>query len=217
MDSPRIKWLSRYGPTPYLGFSFLPTSLKELTPMLQILLIALSLAMDAFAVSVSTGIAVPGFGPKEAARIGAWCGFFQFAMPLAGWFLGFSVKTYIEAVDHWIAFGLLALIGGGMVRQALSGGEEEAVTDLSVRRLFFLALATSIDALAVGVTLAFDSSVNILLSAAVIGVVAFLMAMLGGLLGRRLGQLFQRRATLLGGLVLVGIGLKILLEHLFGG
>ena len=185
--------------------------------MLQILLIALSLAMDAFAVSVSTGIAVPGFGPKEAARIGAWCGFFQFAMPLAGWFLGFSVKTYIEAVDHWIAFGLLVLIGGGMVRQALSGGEEEAVTDLSVRRLFFLALATSIDALAVGVTLAFDSSVNILLSAAVIGVVAFLMAMLGGLLGRRLGQLFQRRATLLGGLVLVGIGLKILLEHLFGG
>lgn len=185
--------------------------------MLQILLIALSLAMDAFAVSVSTGIAVPGFGPKEAARIGAWCGFFQFAMPLAGWFLGFSVKSYIEFIDHWIAFGLLALIGGGMIREALSGGEEEAVTDLSVRRLFFLALATSIDALAVGVTLAFDSSVNILLSAAVIGIVAFLMAMVGGLLGRRLGELFQKRATLLGGLVLVGIGLKILLEHLFGG
>ena len=185
--------------------------------MIQILLIALSLAMDAFAVSVSTGIAVPGFGPREAARIGAWCGFFQFAMPLAGWFLGSSVRGYIEAVDHWIAFGLLALIGGGMVREALSGGEEEAVTDLSVRRLFFLALATSIDALAVGITLAFDSSVNILLSAAVIGIVAFLMAMVGGLLGRRLGELFQKRATLLGGLVLVGIGLKILLEHLLGG
>lgn len=185
--------------------------------MIQILLIALSLAMDAFAVSVSTGIAVPGFGPREAARIGTWCGFFQFAMPLAGWFLGSSVRGYIEAVDHWIAFGLLALIGGGMVREALSGGEEEAVTDLSVRRLFFLALATSIDALAVGITLAFDSSVNILLSAAVIGIVAFLMAMVGGLLGRRLGELFQKRATLLGGLVLVGIGLKILLEHLLGG
>ena len=76
--------------------------------MLQILLIALSLAMDAFAVSVSTGIAVPGFGPRQAARIGVWCGAFQFAMPLIGWFLGSSVKTYIEAVDHWIAFGLLA-------------------------------------------------------------------------------------------------------------
>jgi len=184
--------------------------------MLQLLLIALSLAMDAFAVSVSTGIAVPGFGPRQAARIGAWCGLFQFAMPLIGWFLGSSVKTYIEAVDHWIAFGLLALIGGSMIRQALSGGEEEAVTDLSARRLFLLALATSIDALAVGVTLAFQD-VNILFSAAVIGVVAFLLAMLGGLLGRRLGLLFQRRATLLGGAVLIAIGLKILIEHLSGG
>lgn len=184
--------------------------------MLQTLLIALSLAMDAFAVSVSTGIAIPGFGPKQAARIGAWCGFFQFAMPLAGWFLGSSVKAYIEAVDHWIAFGLLALIGGSMIREALSGGEEEAVTDLSVKRLFLLALATSIDALAVGVTFAF-MEVNILLSSAVIGIVAFALAMLGGLLGHRLGQLFQRRATLLGGLVLVGIGIKILLEHLISG
>ncbi len=184
--------------------------------MLQTLLIALSLAMDAFAVSVSTGIAVPGFGPRQAARIGAWCGFFQFAMPLAGWFLGFSVKTYIEAVDHWIAFGLLALIGGSMIRGALRGEEEAAVTDLSVRRLFLLALATSIDALAVGISLAF-TDVDILLSAAVIGAVAFALSMLGGLLGRRLGQLFQKRATLAGGAVLVGIGLKILLEHLFSG
>ncbi len=184
--------------------------------MLQILLIALSLAMDAFAVSVSTGIAVPGFGPRQAARIGVWCGAFQFAMPLIGWFLGSSVKTYIEAVDHWIAFGLLAFIGGNMIHEALSGGQEEAVTDLSARRLFLLALATSIDALAVGVTMAF-MDVNILFSAAIIGVVAFLLAMLGGLLGRRLGQLFQRRATLLGGAVLVFIGGKILLEHLTAG
>lgn len=184
--------------------------------MLQTLLIALSLAMDAFAVSVSTGIAVPGFGPRQAGRIGAWCGFFQFAMPLIGWFLGSSVKTYIEFIDHWIAFGLLALIGGSMVREALSGGEEAAVTDLSVKRLFLLALATSIDALAVGVTMAF-MEVNILLSAAVIGAVAFVMAMVGGLLGHRLGQLFQKRATLLGGAVLILIGLKILAEHLLGG
>ena len=183
--------------------------------MLEILLIALSLAMDAFAVSISTGIAVPGFGPRQAARIGLWCGAFQFAMPLMGWALGSSVSAYIEAVDHWIAFGLLALIGGNMIREALFGGEEEAVTDLSVRRLFLLALATSIDALAVGVSLAFVK-VDILLAAGVIGAVAFLLAMLGGLLGRRLGQLFQRRATLLGGLVLVFIGGKILAEHLSG-
>lgn len=183
--------------------------------MLQLLLIALSLAMDAFAVSVSTGIAVPGFGPRQAARIGLWCGMFQFFMPLIGWFLGSSVKTYIEAVDHWIAFALLGLIGGNMIREALSSDKEEAVADLSVKRLFLLALATSIDALAVGVTLAFQP-VNILFSAAVIGVVAFVMAMLGGLLGRRLGDLFQKRATLLGGVVLIGVGLKILVEHLSG-
>lgn len=184
--------------------------------MLSILLIALSLAMDAFAVSVSTGIAVPGFGVRQAARIGLWCGFFQFSMPLAGWFLGSSVKSYIEFIDHWIAFGLLALIGASMIREALSGEGGEAVAALSVRRLFFLALATSIDALAVGVTMAFMKDVNILLSAAVIGAVAFLMAMLGGLLGRRLGQLFQKRATLLGGAVLILIGVKILGEHLLG-
>ena len=181
--------------------------------MLSILLIALSLAMDAFAVSVSTGIAVPGFGVRQAARIGLWCGFFQFSMPLAGWFLGSSVKSYIEFIDHWIAFGLLALIGASMIREALSGEGGEAVADLSVRRLFFLALATSIDALAVGVTMAFMKDVNILLSAAVIGAVAFLMAMLGGLLGRRLGQLFQKRATLLGGAVLILMGVNILGEH----
>lgn len=184
--------------------------------MIEILLIAVSLAMDAFAVSVSTGIAVPGFGVRQAARIGAWCGFFQFAMPLIGWFLGTSVKSYIQAVDHWIAFVLLAFIGGHMVWDALhSACGEEAVTDLSTKRLFLLALATSIDALAVGVTLAFID-VNILLASAVIGVVAFVLAMLGGLLGRRLGCLFQRRATLLGGAVLVLIGVKILFEHLSG-
>lgn len=169
--------------------------------------------MDAFAVSVSTGVVIPGFGPRQAARIGAWCGTFQFGMPLLGWALGTGVKTYIEFIDHWIAFGLLAFIGGNMIRQALSGEEEEAVADLNVKRLFLLALATSIDALAVGVTFAFQD-VNILLCSAVIGIVAFVMAMLGGLLGRRLGDLFRRRATLLGGLVLVCIGVKILVEHL---
>ena len=183
--------------------------------MAEILLIAVSLAMDAFAVSISAGIAVPGFGPRQAARIGAWCGFFQFAMPLIGWFLGSSVRDYIEAVDHWIAFALLALIGGHMIWDALSGGGGEAVTDLSARRLFLLALATSIDALAVGVSMAF-MDVNILLASGVIGAVAFVLAMLGGLLGHRLGGLFQRRASLLGGAALVCIGVKILVQHLSG-
>lgn len=183
--------------------------------MVEILLIAVSLAMDAFAVSVSAGIAVPGFGPRQAARIGAWCGFFQFTMPLIGWFLGSSVRGYIEAVDHWVAFSLLALIGGHMIWDALSGGAGETVTDLSVRRLFLLALATSIDALAVGISMAF-MDVNILLASVVIGVVAFALAMLGGLIGHRLGRLFQRRATLLGGIALVCIGVRILAQHLSG-
>lgn len=187
---------------------------REWTDLIQLLLIALSLAMDAFAVSLSTGIAVPGFGPRQAARMGLWCGAFQFLMPLLGWLLGFSVKAYIQSVDHWIAFLLLALIGGNMIRESRRG-QAEAAADLSVKRLFLLALATSIDALAVGVTMAFTWDGSILFAAAVIGAVAFALAMLGGLLGRKLGQLFQRRATLLGGVVLIGIGVKILLEHLF--
>ena len=187
--------------------------------MLEIFLIAVSLALDAFAVSVSSGIAIPGFGWRQAARMGLWFGFFQFMMPLLGWFLGSSVSEYIEAVDHWVAFGLLALIGGRMVWGALGQGAgegEEASSDLSARRLCLLAIATSIDALAVGVSMAF-MNVPVFLSAVIIGVVAFVLSVAGGLAGRRLGKLFQRRAELVGGLVLIGIGLKILAEHTLGG
>lgn len=184
--------------------------------MLSIFLIAVSLALDAFAVSVSSGISVPGFGWRQAVKMGLWFGVFQFLMPLLGWSLGSSVSRYIEAVDHWVAFGLLAIIGGKMVAEALKQGEdgaEEAPADLSARRLCVLAVATSIDALAVGVSMAF-MNVDILLSALVIGAVAFLLSVVGGLVGRKLGGLFQRRATLAGGLVLIAIGVKILAEHL---
>ena len=186
--------------------------------MIEILLIAVSLALDAFAVSVSSGIAIPGFGWRQAAKMGLWFGAFQFGMPLAGWLLGSGVSRYIETVDHWVAFGLLALIGGRMAWDALrsGGGEEEAPEDLSPRRLCLLAIATSIDALAVGVSMAF-MTVSILFSAAVIGVVAFVLSVVGGLLGRKLGNLFQRWAQLAGGLVLIGIGVKILVEHMTGG
>ena len=185
--------------------------------LVEIFLIAVSLALDAFAVSVSSGISIPGFGVRHALKLGCWFGGFQFAMPLMGWFLGSSVSRYIEAVDHWVAFGLLALIGGRMVWGSLRGdGAEEAPEDLSARRLCLLAIATSIDALAVGVSMAF-MPVNVLLSAAVIGVVAFALSVVGGLAGKRLGALFQKRAELAGGLVLIGIGLKILIEHTLGG
>lgn len=187
--------------------------------LIEIFLIAVSLALDAFAVSVSSGISIPGFGGRQAVKMGVWFGGFQFAMPLIGWFLGSSVSQYIEAVDHWVAFGLLALIGGRMVWGALktgAGEEEEVPPDLSARRLCLLAIATSIDALAVGVSMAF-MKVDILVSALVIGVVAFGLSVVGGLVGKRLGALFQRRAELVGGLVLVGIGIKILAEHTTGG
>ena len=185
--------------------------------MLEIFLIAVSLALDAFAVSVSSGISIPGFGVKQAARMGLWFGAFQFMMPVAGWLLGSSVSQYIETVDHWVAFALLAVIGGRMAWGSLRGGEEdEAPADLSARRLCLLAIATSIDALAVGVSMAF-MAVPVLASAAVIGVVAFALSLAGGLAGKRLGALFQRRAELAGGLVLIAIGVKILIEHLSGG
>ena len=135
--------------------------------MVEIFLIAVSLALDAFAVSVSSGISIPGFGPRQAVKMGLWFGTFQFLMPLLGWLLGSSVSQYIEAVDHWVAFGLLAVIGGKMAWESLRRGcgeEDEAPPDLSARRLCVLAIATSIDALAVGVSMAF-MSVHILASA----------------------------------------------------
>ena len=187
--------------------------------MISVFLIAVSLALDAFAVSVSTGIAMPGFRLRHAVKMGLWFGGFQFLMPLLGWLLGTGVSSYIEAVDHFIAFGLLAFIGGKMVWDSLVGGGdggEGPCPDLSPRRLCLLAVATSIDALAVGVSMAF-MPVNILLSAVVIGAVAFCLSVVGGMAGRKLGALFQRWAQLAGGLVLIGIGVKILVEHLTGG
>ncbi len=181
--------------------------------MISVFLIAVSLALDAFAVSVSSGISVKGFSWRQAVEMGCWFGGFQFGMPLIGWFLGSSISDYIGNFDGIIAFVLLALIGGRMIREAMLGEEGgPALTELTVGRLTMLAVATSIDALAVGVPMAF-MDVNILLSAVVIGVVAFLLSVLGGLLGKRLGTLFQRQATIAGGLVLMAIGFKMLVEH----
>lgn len=185
--------------------------------MLYILLIAVSLAMDAFAVSAATGVSMPDFRLKHAVTMGVWFGAFQCAMPLAGWLLGTGVSGYISAIDHFVAFGLLAFIGGRMVWHSFSPDGEEACADLSPRRLLVLAVATSIDALAVGVSMAFMPEVNVPLACVVIGVVAFALSVVGGLLGKRLGDLLQKRAELIGGLVLIGIGVKILVEHLTTG
>ena len=162
----------------------------------------------------------PAGWPSPALKLGVWFGAFQFAMPLAGWLLGAGVSAYVEAADHWIAFALLALIGGRMAAGALVQGcgiqARPEPAALTPGRLTALAVATSIDALAVGVSLT-CMEVDILAAAGVIGAVAFCLSVLGGLLGRRLGCLFQRRAELAGGIVLILIGVRILIEQLTGG
>ena len=179
----------------------------------MIFLIAVSLAMDAFAVSISNGVSVKGFGKSHAVKQGIYFGGFQFMMPVIGWVLGSSVKSYIEAVDHWIAFGLLAIIGINMIREALGGeDDEEEATELSPKVLVLQAIATSIDALAVGISFAV-LSVNILQASAIIGVVAFCFGVAGGILGKKIGGLLQNKAELAGGVVLILIGIKIVLEH----
>ena len=179
--------------------------------MFTILLIAISLALDAFAVSVSCGLTGRG-GIRLALRLGIWFGAFQFLMPLLGFTLGRSVAGYVAAVSPWVAFGLLSFIGGRMLLDA--GSETPAPSELSASRLLALAVATSIDALAVGVSFAF-LRVNILAASAVIGLVAFLLSLLGGTVGGTLSGRFQARAESLGGAALIAIGAKILIENVF--
>jgi len=180
--------------------------------MIYVFLMALSLAMDAFAVSVSCGLTVRGFGWRQALLLGAYFGAYQFFMPLAGWYLGTAAAGYIAGFSKYVAFVLLAFIGGKMVADALRPEEKRAPAPqkLTHGRLNVLAVATSIDALAAGFTLAFDN-VNIWVSCAVIGAVAFILSFLGGMLGKRVGEKFQARAELIGGLVLIAIGVKTLI------
>ena len=182
--------------------------------ILMIFLIAVSLAMDAFAVSISNGVSVKGFGKAHAVKQGIYFGGFQFMMPVLGWVLGSSVRTYIEAVDHWIAFGLLAAIGFNMIRESRSEEEEEEGGEMTAKVLILQAIATSIDALAVGISFAV-LQVNILQAALIIGVVAFVFSFVGGVLGKSIGGFLQGKAELIGGIVLILIGCKILVEHLF--
>ncbi len=185
-----------------------------------ILLIALSLAMDAFAVSVSNGIAIKNLKTKHAVKTGLYFGFFQFAMPLIGWALGTSFSNAISSIDHWVAFVLLGAIGGKMVWDACHNDpcdkqkNRSAQEVLTAKLLVVQAIATSIDALVVGVSFAM-LQVNIWGACTIIGIVAFLLSFFGSLLGKKIGCFFQQKAAIAGGIILIGIGLKILLEHLF--
>ena len=182
----------------------------------ELILLAIGLSMDAFAVSICKGLAMPEAKPRSLLIVGAWFGGFQALMPLLGWLLGSRFAYAISAFDHWIAFVLLAAIGGNMIREALrrDEAEDEALDpNLGVRTMFLLAVATSIDALAVGVTFAF-LSVRILPAVCLIGLTTFLISGLGVKLGNLFGARYKSRAELAGGIILVLLGVKILLEHL---
>ena len=181
--------------------------------ILELLLIAVGLSMDAFAVSVCKGLSVQRLKPRHYLLTGAWFGGFQALMPSIGFLLGSAFERYIVSFDHWIAFVLLAFIGGNMVKESFSGDGECHDGSFSVRTMFLLAVATSIDALAVGVTFAF-LQVELIPAVTLIGVCTFLLSAAGVKIGHLFGMKYKSRAELLGGAVLVLIGLKILLEHL---
>ena len=182
--------------------------------MLELFLIAVGLSMDAFAVSVCKGLSVKKAQLKHALCVGAYFGGFQALMPLIGYLLGTQLESFIVSVDHWIAFVLLGFIGGNMIREALSKDEEEALNDsFTFKVMLPLAVATSIDALATGVTFAF-LRVNIVAAVAFIGGITFTLSAIGLKVGNVFGVKYKSRAELFGGVVLVLMGLKILLEHL---
>ncbi len=180
----------------------------------SILFIAVGLSMDAFAVALASGRASVPSRMRHALRLGAAFGLAQMIMPLLGWALGSQLRQFITAFDHWIAFGLLAFIGGKMVRESFSGDAcEKPEGPMSPRRLLLLSLATSIDALVVGLSLAFLGQ-GIFWASALIGLVTFVIATAGGIIGCCCCCVWGRRAELFGGVVLILIGSKILLDHL---
>ena len=180
---------------------------------ITLFVLAVGLSMDAFAVAVCKGLAMKKMSWKNAVIVGLWFGTFQALMPVIGYFLGVSFADRIKSVDHWIAFVLLALIGGNMIREAFGKEEERASADLDVKTMFIMAVATSIDALAVVVTFAFLDQ-NMPLAVSLIGVTTFMLSMLGVKVGNLFGVKYKSKAEFIGGLILILLGAKILLEHL---
>ena len=182
--------------------------------IIELLLISVGLAMDAFAVSVGKGMTLKQVRPSHALNAGVWFGAFQALMPIIGYFVGRSFVDYVENFDHWIAFGLLVLIGANMIRETVWGDDEEVDGNFGFRTMLIMAIATSIDALAVGVSMAF-LDVNIWVSALVIGVVTFAISAAGVYLGAAFGSRLGSKAGIIGGVILIAIGFKIVIEHMW--
>lgn len=180
----------------------------------EIILIAIGVSMDAFAVSICKGLESKEKPLKTAAACGCWFGFFQFLMPVIGFFVGSLFAGFIESFDHWVAFVLLGIIGANMLKEAFSKEEERVSNGLSFWKMFVFAIATSIDALAVGITFAL-LKVNIWICAGIIGVFTFTFSFCGALIGRKFGERLKNKAEIIGGIILILLGIKILIEHLF--
>lgn len=181
----------------------------------ELFILAVGLSMDAFAVAVCKGLSLSKINLKNCLWVGLWFGAFQALMPAIGYLLGSQFKDSIMAFDHWIAFILLGIIGANMIKEALSKDEDESCADLCARVMLPLAIATSIDALAVGVTFAF-LQVKIIAAVSFIGIVTFTLSALGVKIGNVFGVKYKSRAEITGGIILILLGTKILIEHLMG-
>ncbi len=179
----------------------------------EVIMIGAGLAMDAFAASLVRGLHMKKFDIKEALFVSLTFGGFQAAMPVLGWIMGSALRQYIESVDHWIAFAMLSVIGGKMIWDAISEKDDAPNKSTGVKDTLLMAVATSIDALAVGVSLSF-LQVDMVSSALIIGLVTFVICLCGVGIGHLVGSKFRKGSEILGGVVLICIGLKILLEHL---
>lgn len=182
--------------------------------MLEIFLLAFALSMDAFAVSIGLGVKSQNFSKSLAFKVALLFGFFQALMPLFGYLASIGLGTFITSIDHWIAFALLGVIGGKMLYESFQEGTEEEITVITNKVLLMLAIATSIDAMAAGFTLNLID-INPFLSMLIIGVVTFVFSFLGVFIGTKGGTFLEDKAEKIGGIILIGIGLKILIEHLF--
>ena len=186
---------------------------EKIMGLLELFILAVGLSMDAFAVSVCKGLAMPKITVKKTLIVGVWFGGFQALMPTLGYFLGVQFRDKITAIDHWIAFILLGIIGANMIKEACSGECEEENESLDIKTMFLLAVATSIDALAVGITFAF-LNVHLIAAVSFIGITTFTLSAAGVKIGNIFGTKYKSKAELAGGVILILLGCKILLEHL---
>lgn len=181
--------------------------------IIELIVLSIGLAMDAFAVSICKGLSMPRMKWKNAIIIGAYFGYFQALMPALGYLLGFNFQDRISNIDHWVAFILLGVIGINMIKEAISKDNDIHNDSVKFKDMIVLAIATSIDALAVGITFAF-LNVNLILAISLIGIITFIISVLGVKVGNIFGDKYEKKAEFMGGIILILLGIKILLEHL---